>query len=200
MTENIRIHSDGIELEGLLNQNSKDKGVVITHPHPQYGGDMYNLVVSTIAEAYQKKAYTTLRFNFRGMGRSQGNFDNGVGEQTDVVSAVKYLSELGIDHVELAGYSFGAWVNAMATKKLGDIKQLILVSPPVDFLDFQSVDILEPLKLVTVGSNDEYASIDHLKNVVPTWNIKAKMEIVSGADHFYSGFTHDLENIVSSNI
>lgn len=96
MEEKISFLSGDYELEGLFAKVSGDKGVVITHPHPLYGGDMYNPVVNTIASAYQKNGFATLRFNFRGVGKSQGNYDDGIGEQKDVNSAILYLSEMGI--------------------------------------------------------------------------------------------------------
>ena len=98
MTEkNIVFESGDLKLEGLLDQVAGDRGVVITHPHPQYGGTMHNNVVESLVNAYGRAGYTTLRFNFRGMGRSEGHYDEGVGEQVDVGCAVAYLKDLGMD-------------------------------------------------------------------------------------------------------
>ena len=96
MTEKSVVFESGeLKLEGLLDRAEGDAGVVITHPHPQYGGTMHNNVVESLVKAYQKAGYTTLRFNFRGMGRSEGHYDEGVGEQADVRGAVAYLKNLG---------------------------------------------------------------------------------------------------------
>jgi len=86
---------DGIVLEGLLHIGTTGHGVIITHPHPLYGGDMYNNVVETIQNAYQKKGFTTLRFNFRGCGQSTGRYDDGNGEQADLTAAFNYLKAGG---------------------------------------------------------------------------------------------------------
>jgi len=117
MEESISFLSESYQLEGLLDKSSIDNGVVITHPHPLYGGDMNNFIVDLIVRAYQKKGFTTLRFNFRGTGKSQGNYDDGTGEQEDVRAAIATLSKMDIKKIDLAGYSFGAWVNALAIGK-----------------------------------------------------------------------------------
>ena len=96
MAEKIRFLSDGYEIEGRLEKSSLQRGVVITHPHPLYGGDMHNNVVAAIERVYRQKSYTTLRFNFRGVGNSQGSYGNGVGEQEDVRAAISNLADLSI--------------------------------------------------------------------------------------------------------
>ena len=83
MEDKIRFLSNGHEIEGRLEKNSLLKGVVITHPHPLYGGDMHNNVVNAVARVYRQNGYSSLRFNFRGVGSSQGSHGNGIGEQAD---------------------------------------------------------------------------------------------------------------------
>ena len=109
--EKITFQSDGLQLQGRLHRAGVN-GVVVTHPHPLYGGDMNNPVVETITQAYQHKGYTTLRFDFRGVGDSQGMYDEGIGEKRDVCQAMAYLAQINIENICLAGYSFGAWINA----------------------------------------------------------------------------------------
>ncbi len=177
-----------------------EQGVVISHPHPLYGGDMNNFIVDLIARTYQKKGFTTLRFNFRGTGKSQGSFDNGTGEQEDVNAAIATLVKIDIKKIDLAGYSFGAWVNALATSKSNFIGNMVMVSPPVGFVDFSPVNSISSLKLVVTGSNDDIAPADRIKTMYPAWNPKAQLEIISGADHFYSGCLAELESVLSSHI
>ena len=81
----------GCKLEGILNENSKRGGVVICHPHPLYGGDMHNNVVNAIEEGFADQGFTTLRFNFRGVGASEGSYGEGQGEVEDLVGAVEFL-------------------------------------------------------------------------------------------------------------
>jgi hypothetical protein len=200
MEEKISFLSGDYELEGMFAKVSGDKGVVITHPHPLYGGDMYNPVVNTIASAYQKNGFATLRFNFRGVGKSQGNYDDGTGEQKDVNSAILYLSEMGIKKIDLAGYSFGAWVNAGLTCEVNPVKNMVMVSPPVGFIDFQPITSINCLKLVIAGNRDNIAPADLIEKMLPTWNQEAHFEVIKGADHFYSGYLEKLESVLSINL
>ena len=200
MEEKIIFLSEDYKIEGLLDKQSEDNGVVITHPHPLYGGDMHNFIVDLIARAYQKKGFTTLRFNFRGTANSQGSYDNGTGEQEDVHAALTTLAKMGIKKIDLAGYSFGAWVNALAISKSNFVENMVMVSPPVGFVDFSPVNSIPCLKLVVTGSIDDIAPADRIKNMCPEWNRKAHLEIIKGADHFYSGCMDKLEAVLSSNI
>ncbi len=200
MEEKIFFLSGKYELEGLLDKQSEDKGVVITHPHPLYGGDMNNFIVDLIARAYQKKGFTTFKFNFRGTANSQGSYDNGSGEQEDVHAALATLTKMGIKKIDLAGYSFGAWVNALAISKNNFVENMVMVSPPVGFVDFNHVNSIPCLKLVVTGSIDDIAPVDRIKTLYPAWNPKAHLEIINGADHFYSGCIDKLEAFLLSGI
>ncbi len=200
MEEKISFLSRDYKIEGLLEKVSEDKGVVITHPHPLYGGDMYNKVVDIIASAYQKNGFTTLRFNFRGVGESQGNYDDGNGEQKDVGSAISYLSEIGIKKIDLAGYSFGAWINASLVCEGNPVKNMVMVSPPVGFMDFRPIASINCLKLVVTGSRDDIARADLIEKMLPAWNQEAHFEMIKGADHFYSGYLKKLESVLSLNL
>lgn len=104
MKKTITFPADNFEIEGLLAMEAGKQGVVISHPHPLYGGNMYNPVVETIQTAYRNCGYTTLRFNFRGVGKSQGAHEAGIGEQADVVGAASYLTDLGLTQIDLAGH------------------------------------------------------------------------------------------------
>jgi len=200
MEEKIVFLSEDYKIEGLLDKQSEDIGVAITHPHPLYGGDMNNFIVDLITRAYQKKGFTTLRFNFRGTGKSQGSYDDGAGEQEDVHAAIATLAKMGINKIDLAGYSFGAWVNALAISKSNFVEKMVMVSPPVGFVDFSSVNSIPCLKLVVTGSIDDIAPADRIKAMYPAWNSNAHLEIINGADHFYSECLGELESVLSSHI
>lgn len=195
--EPVFFMSGTLQIQGLLQSRPGDKGVVITHPHPLYGGSMHNNVVESLVHAYQQAGYATLRFNFRGVGSSQGKYDDGQGEQEDVKAALHYLVEQGKNVVDLAGYSFGAWVSAL-TRPDGDIiRQMIMVSPPVAFLDFGPPQSIPQLRLVIAGSSDEIAPPELIKTILPNWNSSARLEIIEGADHFYGAYTEKLESILT---
>jgi hypothetical protein len=200
MAERITFLSEEYEIEGLLNQKEEKKGVVVTHPHPLYGGDMYNMVVESIVHVYHMKGYSTLKFNFRGVGRSQGTYDDGVGEQKDVLSALSFLANMGMKRIDLAGYSFGAWVNAHALQKDTLTKQMIMVSPPVGFMDFRSIVTMNALKFVVTGNRDDIAPADVIEKMMSTWNPDARFEVIDGADHFYGGYLNQLESVLSSTV
>jgi len=200
MAERITFLSEEYEIEGLFNKKDEKKGVVVTHPHPLYGGDMYNLVVESIVHVYHMKGYSTLKFNFRGVGRSQGTYDNGFGEQKDVLSALSFLADMGMEWIDLAGYSFGAWVNAHALQKNTLTEKMIMVSPPVGFMDFKSIESMNPLKLVVTGNRDDIAPSDVIEKMISIWNPAARFEVIDGADHFYGGYLKQLESVLSSRI
>jgi len=198
MAEKITFLSEEYEIEGLLNQRDEKKGVVVTHPHSLYGGDMNNLVVESIVHVYQVKGFSTLKFNFRGVGRSQGTYDNGLGEQKDVLSALSFLADMGMERICLAGYSFGAWVNAHAIHEDTLVEQMIMVSPPVGFMDFKSIVTMNSLKFVVTGNRDDIAPADVIEKMISTWNPNARFEVIDGADHFYGGYLNQLESVLNS--
>jgi hypothetical protein len=200
MEESVFFDCGDIRLSGLLHRGPGDRAAVITHPHPLYGGDMYNLVVETVARAYQAAGLSTLRFNFRGTGRSQGEHSGGVKEQADVAAAIAYLKESGLDQIDLAGYSFGAWVCAMGAPGYRDINRMILVSPPVAFVSFDGIGSLPSLTTVVTGSHDDFAPPGIISAMMPAWNPGARLHVIDGADHFYFGFDRELEKLVGEAI
>lgn len=194
----VYFQSGEYTIEGLLCRQSDEKAAIITHPHPLYGGDMYNYVVESVKKTYQDRGYTTLRFNFRGVGASQGNFDDGKGEKIDLLSAATYLKKLGTKYIDLAGYSFGAWIAAQVASIDDHFQKVILISPPVSFIDFQNISSIPNLILVVVGSNDEYASSVLIRKLLPDWNRTTRLEIIEGADHFFQGQARNLENLIKA--
>ena len=199
MEEKISFLSDGFQLQGLLHR-AGDKGVVVSHPHPLYGGNMYNPVVETITQTFRQQGYTTLRFDFRGVGRSQGAYDAGAGEKRDTCQAVAFLSQINGHEICLAGYSFGAWVNAHIHPDEAPVGDLIMVSPPVAFVDFGPVKHLKHLKLIITGSRDDIAPVHMIQEHLPTWNPAAALEIIPGADHFFSGYAQMLASTLTAYI
>ncbi len=194
--EKVFFQAGDVKIEGLLHDAPGEKGVVVTHPHPLYGGDMHNNVVETIVQAYQEKGYTTLRFNFRGMGQSEGSYDEGVGEQEDVKAALAYVDGMGKTSIDLAGYSFGAWVNALGLKRFDLARRTVMVSPPVNFLDFSFLDYNEKIQLVIGASEDDIGPPAIIKEMIPVWNPEARFSIIQGADHFYWGYNGDIKLII----
>ena len=197
MEEVIYFTSGGLRLAGALAHTAGSRGVVIAHPHPLYGGDMDNPVVRAIQQAYLHQGFSTLRFNFRGVGASEGRFDNGVGERADVQAALTWAAGLGMTEIDLAGYSFGAWVNAGIT---AGCRRMVMVSPPVAFMDFGPPVAIERLSLIVTGGRDEIAPPAMIAGYRSAWNTTAAFKVIPGADHFYTGFLETLENTIVAHI
>ena len=127
----ITISAGGVELEGRVRDGDGVLVAVVLHPHPQYGGDMDNHVVVALCEALAGEGASTLRFNFRGTGRSSGAFDNGQGEAADARAAIGLMRDRAPDaRLVLVGYSFGAMIAAGIAGDEG-LAGLVLVSPPI---------------------------------------------------------------------
>ena len=188
--ERIFFSSQSLRIEGLWQETAGREAAVVSHPHPLYGGDMFNPVVEAIIEAYRLMGYSTLRFNFRGVGHSQGDYDEGMGEQEDVRAALDFVLGKGKSSIDLAGYSFGAWVNGRAAHSTRAVGRLIMVSPPVAFLDFSFLGRDDRIRLVIAGSRDSFGPPLLIQDLLRSWNPKATLRIIEGADHFYGGVSH----------
>jgi alpha/beta superfamily hydrolase len=196
MAAHIQFDSDGLRIEGRFYRGRLGFGAVISHPHPLYGGDMNNPVVGAVAAAYQSVGASWLVFNFRGVGGSQGAFDDGVGERRDVAAAVAFLRGTGVSDLHLAGYSFGAWVNAHSGALAAQDDSQIMVSPPVALLDFTALEAVPALKLVITGDRDPFAPPKTIAAGLARWAPDAELAIVPNGDHFFSGQLADLEQTV----
>ena len=189
--EKIHFRSDDCEIEGLYHRGGST-GVVVTHPHPLYGGDMTNPVVEAIVAAYRRRGFSTLRFDFRGTGNSAGSHAQGIGEQHDVAAAAEFLKARGVASIHLSGYSFGTWVNAMAVTGGLAAEEMTMVAPPVAFMDFGSGLRLPLLSLVVAGGRDAFGPADLIAQAMNHWNPHARLEIIPDADHFFFGYLDEV--------
>ena len=171
-------------LEGLYRAGQGTMGAVISHPHPLMGGDMRNSVVETVTGSLAAGGLSTLRFNFRGVGMSEGVFDEGRGEQADVLAAVTYLERQGIQEILLAGYSFGAWVNANVLLQRS-LLPTVLVSPPITLFPL-NLDLLRgKVGVMICGDYDAYCPVDAATSA--SVRISCPLAIIPDADHFWIG-------------
>lgn len=189
--------SEKLRIEGMLAIASGPRGVVVTHPHPLYGGDMDNPVVMALQRAYLRQGFSTLRFNFRGVGGSEGRYDNGSGERLDVSAALAFLSGRGMTTLDLVGYSFGSWVNAHLKE---GFQRMVMVSPPVAFISFDPISPIPALRLIVTGGRDEIAPAAMISTYKGQWNPAATFEMLPDADHFYTGFLRTLEDTIAGHI
>ncbi len=197
----VTIPCDDITLEGLLHLPEGAgpfPGVVVCHPHPQYGGDMYNNVVGALVHAALDSGFAALRFNFRGAGESEETHASGQAEPDDVKAAGAFLAgqpEVDSGRVALAGYSFGA---AMALLASPDVSPagLALVSLPTIAGELSLPGGAFPLLLVS-GDRDEYSDTAALARLAEAAGERARLEVMPGVDHFWAGSDDRLIKTVS---
>ena len=195
MTESpIRLRSDDLMLEGRLAlpaRNGASPGAVICHPHPMYGGSMDNNVVEAIIAALWRRGYATLRFNFRGVGASEGEYDGGEGEAADARAAVEFLAaQPGIDRgaIALSGYSFGAAVALRVGLADSRVARVIAVALPVAAMDSGiKMAATKPVLLIS-GDRDTYSPIPALEQALQKLGSVATLKVIAGADHFFGGY------------
>jgi hypothetical protein len=175
-----------IALELALGGNADGRPAVVAPPHPLYGGRMDNPVVTTAASALADAGYATLRFNWRGVGRSEGaasgRIEDGV---ADYRHALDEALAGGAKHVLAAGYSFGAACALLAALDEERVERLVLVAPPVKMLDAVDIASFERPIVAIVGANDQFAPVDQLAQVLGRAR-DARLDVVPDADHFFS--------------
>ncbi len=164
---------------------------IVLHPHPQYGGTMNNRVVYNLHYAFHKMGFTVLRFNFRGVGRSQGEYDQGIGELSDAASALDYLQAMNPNskHCWVAGFSFGAWIGMQLLMRRPEITGFISVAPPANMYDFSFLAPCPSSGLIVNGTADRVAPPKDTHALVAKLReqkgITVTHEEIEGADHFF---------------
>ena len=192
---------DGLTLEGLLHLPDANPcpGVVVAHPHPQYGGEMRNNVVNALCHAANGVGAAALRFNFRGVGASEGTFDNGIGEQKDVEGALEHLRglpEIVASGIAVAGYSFGALVVLRYANGRDDLSAVVAVSNPTQRGPVVELSMRVPTVFVT-GDRDEYCDGALLTEYREQLGDDVTVVVHEGVDHFWWGSDDRLMETVS---
>jgi uncharacterized protein len=172
---------------------------VVCHPHPLYGGNMENNVVTTVAAVYGELGVPAARFNFRGVGASEGSHDNAIGEVDDLLAVADWLKkQLPDRRLLIAGYSFGSVIAARASYRLGLVGHLTLVAPPIGNYQFASGDRLPCPVIVALGELDDIV----IHQQAMAWIAKLRSEVdsftIERADHFFSGQLRPLEQKLRS--
>ena len=175
-------------------QHSKTKNPPIAlflHPHPLHGGTMNNKIVYTLFHAYARRGFSCLRFNFRGVGRSQGTFSRGEGELSDAAAALDWLQGNNADAAQcwVGGFSFGAWIGMQLLMRRPEITGFISVAPPANMYDFSFLAPCPSSGLILHGDKDEVipqSSVYKLaQKLQKQKNIKIDYRIIEGSDHFF---------------
>ena len=183
------LRGPGGRIEALLQEREGAEPAfvaVVCHPHPLYGGTMHNKVAHRLAATLFERGGAILRFNFRGVGKSEGGHDRGRGERDDAVVMLDWLRRRHpAAPAWIAGFSFGAWVASRVAAAEGAVKQLILVAPGVHTQPFEEMRTCPVPKLVVQGTADDVCKPENLARVFPTWADPKRLELVEGASHFF---------------
>lgn len=205
MPEVIFNGPDG-RLEGRYHHGKATNAPValLLHPHPQHGGTMNNKVVYALYNAFVRRGFSTLRFNFRGVGRSQGRFDNGQGELSDAASALDWMQTYNPNASAcwVGGFSFGAWIGMQLLMRRPEIDSFVTVAPPANIYDFSFLAPCPSSGLIVHGDSDELVpepSVAKLATKLSTQrNIRVRYNTVSGANHFFGSHLTTLSEMVES--
>jgi alpha/beta superfamily hydrolase len=196
--ERVTFKSGDLTLEGMIaypDGAGPHRAAAVCHPHPLYGGSMYNNVVDAVLEALHVRGFATLRFNFRGVGESEGEFDNGKGEADDAIAAIRFLTAQNAVRATgavLAGYSFGATTAVRAAAGVEEVTAIVTVALPLGMIDPSALcTIAKPIVLLA-GDQDSYCPAKHLVALAERLGSSALLKIIPGADHFFGGREHEI--------
>ena len=197
-----RVVIEGEErLEGMLREGPGKAAAVLSHPHPLYGGSMWNNVVDALDEGFFRAGFSTLRFNFRGVGASTGRHDGGPGEMRDAAAACRFLLEsVAAERLVLAGYSFGAWVCATAAPDIAretvpDL-ELCLAAYPFSFYPAGELRAFRGRICFIAGSFDEIAPVDALLALLPELSAEKSLKIIP-CDHMFGGKEQEITAFIA---
>jgi alpha/beta superfamily hydrolase len=174
---------------------------LMLHPHPQHGGTMNNKVIYALFQSFQKQGFAVLRFNFRGVGRSQGKFDRGEGELSDAAAALDWLQTINPNASQcwIAGFSFGAWISMQLLMRRPEISGFISVAPPANIYDFSFLAPCPSSGLMVQGDQDSIVPQESVNKLVTKLShqrgIKIDYKMVPGASHF---FTEHLDQLTQT--
>jgi alpha/beta superfamily hydrolase len=191
--------------------NQKEAPIaLILHPHPKHGGTMNNKVVYALYRSFVEQGFSTLRFNFRGVGRSEGSYDGGEGELSDAASALDWLQSTNpnVSRFWVAGFSFGAWIGMQLLMRRPELEGFISVSPPANMYDFNFLAPCPVSGQIIHGSEDAIVPVASIKTLVEKLRnqkgIKIDYQLVNQSDHFFTDqiplLCHHVENYLNSRL
>jgi alpha/beta superfamily hydrolase len=203
-TTDVKFPSGELLLEGVLGMPEGDgpfPAVVTCHPHPLYGGSMDNRVVNAVCKRLVQNGITALKFNFRGVGGSQGEHSGGKDEEQDVTAAIDYISGLaGVDiaRIGLVGYSAGFGYGAPVGVGDGRVRVLVGISPPLALFDFTLLRGCPKPHLLVSGDRDDLLTAESFYRFCRDLGASGECYTIEGADHFWQGYEEALaERVVA---
>ncbi len=178
----------------------KPATAVLCHPHPQHGGTMRNKVVTIIDRALRELGLATVRFNFRGVGDSEGEYDNGQGELEDLLAVVDWVQKTRAStDLWLGGFSFGAYISLKAARDL-PVRQLITIAPPVERYGFEALLPPNCPWLVVQGDEDDVVSSEAVEKWAQNLDQPPDLVIMEGAGHFFHRRLMDLRGLIKNHV
>lgn len=191
-------------LEGRYHRNPVPNAPValILHPHPLHGGTMNNKVTYLLYQTFARKGFSVLRFNFRGIGRSEGSYGEGEGELSDAAAAMDWLQSMNPNAKSfwVGGFSFGAWISMQLLMRRPEIDGFISVAPPANMYDFSFLAPCPVSGLVIQGEKDDIVPKDSVKDLAETLTrqrgIQVDYQEIGDADHFFSNKLADVNAFV----
>jgi alpha/beta superfamily hydrolase len=189
----VVINGPAGRLEGRYHHNPDPLSpvAVVLHPHPQHGGTMNNRVAYTIFQAYAALGFSVLRFNFRGVGRSQGRYDRGEGELADATAALDWLQTYhpNANSSWIGGFSFGAWIGMQLLMRRPDVAGFVVAAPPASLYDFSFLAPCPCSGLILQGDKDEIVAESSVvklsEKLAKQRGLSMDYRVVPGADHFF---------------
>src|SRR6202790_5418116 len=175
---------------------------LVLHPHPLHGGTMHNKVVYALYQCFVRRGFSTLRFNFRGVGRSQGSFARGEGELSDAASALDWLQGYNANASAcwIGGFSFGAWIGMQLLMRRPEIDGFISVAPPANIYDFGFLAPCPSSGLIIHGDKDHLVPLESVQKLINKLmhqrDITIDFRLVKGADHFFQSRLEELDEEV----
>ncbi|PLX39252.1 MAG: alpha/beta hydrolase [Hyphomicrobiales bacterium] len=187
-------------LEGRFQPAKKRNApiAIILHPHPQFGGTMNNQIIYQLYYMFVQREFAVLRFNFRGVGRSQGTFDHGSGELSDAAAALDWVQTLHTDARAcwIAGFSFGAWIGMQLLMRRPEVEGFISIAPPANLHDFSFLAPCPSSGLIVHGDRDKVVPLKDVQTLVDKLKtqkgIVIDQVIVPGANHFFESHVDEL--------
>ena len=164
---------------------------LVLHPHPQHGGTMNHKLVYTVYNIFRERSFSVLRFNFRGVGRSQGRFDNGLGELSDAAAALDWMQTINPNakFCWISGFSFGAWIAMQVLMRRPEIHSFIAVAPPANMFDFTFLAPCPSSGLIIHGARDDLVPESDVATLAQKLQNQRHIEIdyrvIKGANHLF---------------
>ncbi|MDB9972001.1 alpha/beta hydrolase [Alphaproteobacteria bacterium] len=195
-------------LEAIYHKADKPNSPIclILHPHPRQGGTMNNKLVYNTYQAFKKSNFSTLRFNFRGVGKSLGTYDNGIGELTDAAAALDWLQteNPAAKTTWIAGFSFGSWLALQLLMRRPEISGFVAISPPASLYDFSFLAPCPASGLIIQGTEDKIVKEENVSELVEKLNKQKNVTIeykkIIGADHFFKKNLEDIQKKITKYI